>query len=237
MEVPKTFVKEKSKEATQEEIEELIKKTLVDKVLVENIAQELAKRLEGEMLAKRMSIKFQKTFNLEEEKLETVTEKYAYPPEDSYQIRNETRLEYKTKDALFNKEASQILEKIMGVEPNLKEEEIIQKDNKCVDILSKDVMYELSISYSTNEKREETGKKEPYQKKVYKRSIFKLFRKKLAGEETVELPLMNVYHNFMVYGDIKYIKFNFEHNAKLLKALKGLGYKYSVNIIEDKCKK
>ena len=98
-------------------------------------------------------------------------------------------------------------------------------------------MYELSISYTTNEERKETGKTDQYTKKVYKRSILKLFKKKVVGEETIELPLINAYQNFTIYGDIKYVKFNFEHNAKLLKALKGLGYNYSVNIIEDKCKK
>ncbi len=130
MKVPQTFVKEKNKEATQEQIEELIKKTLVDKVLVENIAQELAKRLEGEMLAKRMSITFKKTINLEEKKLETVTEKCHYPNENPDQIRNNIKLEYETKTLIFNKEASQILEKIIETEPNLKEDEIIQKNRK-----------------------------------------------------------------------------------------------------------
>jgi hypothetical protein len=234
MKVPQTFVKEKNKEATQEQIEELIKKTLVDKVLVENIAQELAKRLEGEMLAKRMNITFKKTINLEEEKkLETETEKYCYPPENPYQIRNEIKIKYETKTSIFNKEASQILERIIEIEPNLKEEEIIQKTERCLNILSKDVMYELSISYATDEKRKETGKTEPYQKKIYKRRISNLFKKKVVREETIELPLINAYQNFIIYGKVKYVKFNFEHNAKLLKALKGLGYNYSINIIEN----
>ncbi|MDP2907115.1 MAG: hypothetical protein Q8O03_04200 [Nanoarchaeota archaeon] len=238
MEVPKTFVKEKSKEATQEEIEELIKKTLVDKVLVENIAQELAKRLESEMLAKRMSLKFQKTIKLEEEKkLDTETEKYHHPPGNPYQIRNEIRLKYETKTSIFNKEASQVLEKIIEIEPNLKEDEIIQKTERCLNILSKDVIYELSISYLTSEERKETGKTDQYQKKIYKRRISNLFKKKAVREVTIELPLVNVYQNFTMYGEIKYVKFNFEHNAKILKALKGLGYEYSVNIIEEKCKK
>ncbi len=234
MKVPQTFVKEKNKEATQEQIEELIKKTLVDKVLVENIAQELAKRLEGEMLAKRMSITFKKTINLEEEKkLETETEKYPYPHGNPEQIRNEIKIKYETKTSIFNKEASQILEKIIEIEPNLKEDEIIQKTERCLNILSKDVMYELSISYATDEKRKETGKTEPYQKKIYKRSILNLFKKKVIGEETIELPLINAYQNFTIYGEVKYVKFNFEHNAKLLKALKGLGYNYSINIKEN----
>lgn len=234
MKVPQTFVKEKNKEATQEQIEELIKKTLVDKVLVENIAQELAKRLESEMLAKRMNITFRKTINLEEEKkLETETEKYPYPNGNPKQIRNEIKIKYETKTSIFNKEASQILERIIEIEPNLKEEEIIQKTERCLNILSKDVMYELSVSYATNEERKETGKTEPYQKKIYKRRISNLFKKKVVREETIELQLVNAYQNFIIYGEVKYVKFNFEHNAKLLKALKGLGYKYSMNIIEN----
>ncbi len=72
---------------------------------------------------------------------------------------------------------------------------------------------------------------------IYKRRIRTFFKKKLIKEENIELPLVNVYHNFVIYGNIKYAKFNFEHNAKLLKALKGLGYDCSMNIIEDKCKK
>lgn len=238
MKVPETFVKEKNKQATQEELEESIKKTLVDKILVENIAKELGKRIEGEILAKRMSISFRKTFNLEEEKLETITEKNPYSVYSSpYEIRNETKLEYKTMEFIFNKEQSQILEKITQIEPNLKEDEMIQKDNRCVDILSKDVIYELSMSNITSEIRKETGKTEPYQKKIYKRSVLKFFRKKLVGEENVELPLVDVYKNLVVYGEVKYVKFNFEHNAKLLKALKGLGYECSMNILEDKCKR
>lgn len=236
MKVPQTFVKEKNKEATQEQIEELIKKTLVDKILVENIAQEIAKRLEGGLLAKRVSISFRKTTSLEEKKLETVTEKYHYPNENPYQIRNDIRLKYETRSLMFKKEASQILEKITEIEPNLKEEEIIQKTDSCLDILSKEVMYELSISNTTDEKRKETGKTEPYKKKVYKRNVWNLFKKKLIGEEDIELPLIDVYHNLVIYGNIKYVKFNFEHNAKFLKALKGLGYDCSVNILEDKKK-
>jgi len=234
MKLPGTFVKEKNKEITQEELEESIKKTLIDKILVEDLAKELAKRLEGEILAKRMTVNFRKTFDLKKEKLETVTEKYAYDEYNPYQMRNIIKLEYKTREDIFQKEQSKVLEKIAQIEPNLKEDEIIQKNNQCVNVISKDMIYKISMSYSTNEVRKETGKTEPYLKKVYKRSILKFFRKKLTGEETIELPLIDVYHNPIIYGDIKYVKFNFEHNAKLIKSLKGLGYDCSINIIEDK---
>lgn len=238
MEVPKTFVKEKSKEATQEELEELIKKTLVDKILVENISQEIAKHLESELLARRIGISFRKTTDLEEKKLETVTEKYLSPSKEyPNQIRDNIKLDYDTRLLMFNQESLLILEKIIEIEPSLKEEEIIQKTNKCLNVLSRGVIYELSLDHTTNEKHVETGKKEMFKMDIYKRRIRTFFKKKLVKEENIDLPVLNVYHNFVIYGNIKYAKFNFEHNAKLLKALKGLGYDCSMNVLEDKCKK
>ena len=58
MKLPESF--RTSKELTQEDIEEIIKKTLVDKVLVENFGDYLQEYLEKKTIADRMIIKFDK---------------------------------------------------------------------------------------------------------------------------------------------------------------------------------
>lgn len=237
MKVPKIFTNEKGKEVTQEDIEEIIKKTLVDKILVKNIAKELKDYIESEILSKRINLGFSKTINLKENSINTVTRKEMYPFKDRpEQIRNNMEVKYETKCNIMNQEITSILEKIMEAEPSIKEEEVLQKNNWCFSILSKKMIYELSLNYHANEERVDTGRTEPY-KKINKRTLRTFFKINFVKEETLELPVIDVYHNVVFYGSVKYVKFNHEHNAKIMKILRDLGYNAQVNIIEDKCKK
>lgn len=235
MKIPETFTSERNKEVTQEELEETIRKTLVDKILVENISKEIKKYLESEALAKRLNIGFRKTIDIIANNLKTTAGKELYPSrEHPYQVRNNIKTDYETRESIFNQEIASIQEKIMELEPDLKEEEIIQNYSKCFSILSKETIYEVSISYTTNEKDVETGKTDQFKMDIYKRKVRNLFKRKLVKEGILELPLIDVYHDPVIYGTVKYAKFDHEHNTKILKALKELGYTYSVNITEEK---
>ncbi len=84
------------------------------------------------------------------------------------------------------------------------------------------------------------GKKQGKQsstKKDLQKKHTKPFQKESCRRRNYRTTINKCLSKPLVYGEVKYVKFNFEHNTKLLKALKGLGYNYSINIIEDKCKK
>jgi len=235
MKVPNTFVKEGTKELTEERLEESIKKILVDKVLVENISQELKRLLESDTLAKRIGLNFRRIISVEEREKECESDKLLYPyAERPSQIINNIKLSYEKRVRLFKQDVNRLLEKIIGAEPSLQEENILQKTDSSLGVITKDMIYELNISYHTEEKHVETGTKEKHKVSVYKRRLRHGFKKKLIREEVLELPVVKSYHNLTFYGSVRYAKFNHEHNAKLINILKELGYEVTLNFFEDK---
>lgn len=225
MKIPESFLPE-NKERIESEIEQIVKKTLVDKILVEDIAKELKKALEEEMLAERIEFSFNKTLRLLDNK--------NIPTKTHREQRHYSIIEYIKADPSFFKslktqEYDDILYAIKESCPSIKDEEIICTGTDYASVISKGVVYKLSISTGTSEEREKTDITIPVTCTYVKRTAI-IFKKTL--EKTEDIPLVKVYENPHIYGEIKYAKFNQEHNQKLMEILQEREYKIFVEIKE-----
>ncbi|MBU4501558.1 MAG: hypothetical protein KKA79_03135 [Nanoarchaeota archaeon] len=149
MKIPETF--RTGKDLTQEDIEEIIKKTLVDKILVEEFGDYLKEYLEKKSIADTMVIKFDKYLNIRDKK---------YEPIDSIEKVDEENKEIEIN--LFSKpffplETRLICDEIMNQDSGLKDTEVFQK-GKEFSIVNKDVIYKGSIDVNGKPKyiREDT---------------------------------------------------------------------------------
>lgn len=223
MKVPTLFVKDQ--EELEVEVKKIVKKTLVDKVLLEDFAKELTAHLEGELIAKRIEVVFYKNWDLTKDKIfETETEREHF----NYKIRDNIRVVGQNKflDKLRLQEQTQILNYIREIEPSIRNEDIIIKPY-CLDIISKNMIYKLSLSTGTSSEHVSTDITIPFKNE---KEIVKLLVFKRTVDEKIDKSLEKVYHNPRINGNIQYVKFDQEHNQKLIKFLQGKGYEVHISI-------
>ncbi|MDP2908529.1 MAG: hypothetical protein Q8N77_01855 [Nanoarchaeota archaeon] len=225
MKIPESFLPE-NKERIESEIEQIVKKTLIDRVIVEDIAKELKKALEEEMLAERIEFRFNKTLRLLDNK--------NIPTKTHREQRYHNIIEYIEAypsffERLKTQEYDDILYAIKESDPSIKDEEIIHTGADYASVISKGAVYNLSLGTSTKTEQEKTDITIPVTATYTKRTAV-IFKKTL--EKTKDFPLVKVYENPHIYGEIKYAKFNQEHNQKLAKILQEMGYKIFINIKE-----
>lgn len=223
MNVPKGFIKKQ----TKKEIEEIVKKTLVKEILVEDIAQEIKTYLEAEKLAERIGFYFNKTIDLTKNKhIKTVTQRMVYPSKKNpVELKDHIKVadkEFSEKQRI--QELDQIMISIKEMEPNINEADITYNDYSF-SIISKEEVYQLSLSYDEVIESVQTDVTIPFTKVI---KTTKIFGKIL--EEDVNLPLVKVYYNLGISGNIEYAKFNREHNQKMVELLKERGYDVYINI-------
>jgi len=201
--LPNTF--RTNKELNEEELDEIVKKTLVDKVLVEMISKEIGEKLENKQLSEKLKVEFKKTFYLKEnEDIERVVE------------FNEDKSEkdiYASKSDLHIQETNQILEELLKLEKDVKEEEIVHTYNNTFNLITDKVVYKFWLI-----SKEKSSDKTTEVSETDKIGTFK--KKKIT----------NIYHNPTVEGYVKYAKFNKEHNEKIIQILKEKGYNVTVQI-------
>lgn len=212
MEIPKGLA-----HITKKEIEKTVKKTLVEKIAVEEVAKGIKEYLESETIAKRMKIRFEKHFDFSENDLETyISRKKVTEKGKEHHVEIEDKK--KIGGAIKRKEATKILESLRELEPDIEEVEILNQHNEGFDIVSKDVIYELVINVSFYDSYIEQK-----EVKTDETAIVGMFSKK-------EVPIIKVYHQPKISGQVKYVKFNTEHNKKLIKALEKNGYTAYIQI-------
>lgn len=228
MDVPKGFAKKQ----TKEEIEEIVKKTLVKEILVEDIAKEIKTYLESEKLAEKIEFYFNKTIDLTKNKhIKTVTERTLYPSK-----YNPTKIQDRIKvvDKEFSgkqriQELNKIISSIKEIDPNITEADITYNDY-YFSIISKDAVYKLSLSNDQVIESVQTDVTIPFTR-VIKGKTLRIFER--ISEVDVNLPLVNIYHHPIIKGNIKYAKFNREHNQKMVEILKETGYDVYINIKDE----
>lgn len=187
MKLPNSFIPKVKKK----EIEEIIKKTLVEKVLAEDLGKQVKEYLENREISRKFMVLYDKLFDpAEQTDLEKI-EKF-----------NEEKTEkhiYVLRADLLRRETTQILNSILELEPSIKEEEVVHTVNHSFNITTNDFIYQLLLQeerFSGKERRED-GK---------------------PGEPTI------VYRIPLLSGHVKYLKFNKEHNEKVIQVLKERGY-------------
>jgi len=210
LKLPDTF--RTKKEVSAEELEEMVKKTLVDKFLVETIGKEIGERLENKELSRRLQIEFKKKLNIIEDNLK-------HKESDFSEYKNKSHI-WPDKDDLHQKELKNILDGILKLCPEVKEEEIIHTYNNTFNIITEDYAYKFWFMVDTNNS------------KITKELIDHPDQKKCKkGKEAYK-----IYHNPIIQGDVKYAKFNKEHNEKIVKVLKDNNYYVTINIIKPNSK-
>lgn len=216
MNIPKGFTQK-----TKKEIEEIVRKTLVKEVLVEELAEKIEVYLEGKEIAKTMQIDFEGWKDLSKDKyIKTQVKRRItgiFKPKEAYEYIRADMEEQSPSEA----ELEQILYGIKEIEPSIKEEEISinsEYSGHCLSISSKKLIYKLSLYFNKDSYTEigGTGRKR---------------EEKDGGTITtkgVSVPLTRVYYHPRLYGNMFYIKFNQEHHEKLLKVLTNKGYKWEI---------
>jgi len=203
MKIPETFVSENHE--FEKEIGEFIKKTLVDKVLVENIAKELETYFDSKNLADRIKVEFRKMMDLTEEK-----NKQRKTTPNGYGRISLTKEE---RDSWLKGSTNDIINRLNELKPSIKEEEITRGYINSFSVITKDFSYKLIIEcFELHEDR-------------------KTVTEEVKGHGMLGTKTENVsktYENPTLKGEINYVKFNKEHHETLLRMLKEDGYKASV---------
>lgn len=209
MKVPKTFVPER--ERLEKEVEDIVKNTVIDKVLVKDLAKEIESYFESKDLAERISISFEKKFDLSSDPdLSTQIEKSNY---GKYVLKKEA------KNSLQERATDSIVNKLIELIPSIKEEEITHEYANSFSILTKETAYKLFLRIVEPYNDEKTIVKEVEKKGLFGNKIKKI------GE---------TYCNLRISGDVDYAKFDKPHHETLIKILKEEKYLVSVNVKEKK---
>ncbi|MBU4501559.1 MAG: hypothetical protein KKA79_03140 [Nanoarchaeota archaeon] len=149
MKLPNTFRTEKDK------IEDLIKKTLVDKVLTEDIGKEIRKYLDMKNISDNLYIEFWIVVDLSKHpNLELEKEKEF--------LRKKTFIKSGYDSQLYDLESDRIINMIYDLEPNIKAEEITNSMSSNVGIIRDDMVYRIKFTdvryYDEDEVEVNTGK-------------------------------------------------------------------------------
>jgi len=209
MKVPKIFTPEREK--FEKEIEEVVKNTLVDKVLVKDLARELEAYFESQDLAKRIVISFEKKIDI------------ANDPDLNTKLEKDYSGKYcLSKDAkvsLQQQATGDITDKLRKLRPDVQEEEITHEYVNSFSILTKDVAYKLFLKVV-----------DPYCDET---SIVQEVEKKGFFGDKIK-KVREVYCNIRITGDVNYAKFDKSHHETILKILKENKYLISVDVKEPK---
>jgi hypothetical protein len=207
MKVPKIFVPER--ERLEKEVEEIVKNTIVDKVLVKDLAKELESYFERKDMAERISISFEKKVDiLSNPDLNTRLEKNNI---------GEYVLKKDAKSSLQRRATDSIIDRLRELKPDIREEEITNAYVNSFNIVTKETAYKLYL-----EVKELYCDEEIIVKEIEKKGIF--------GNKTKSVK--EKYCNPRIKGEINYAKFDKSHHETLLKILKEEGYLASVNVKE-----
>jgi len=139
MKLPGTF--RTKKETKPEEIEEIIQKTLVDKVVVEDIAKKVKEYLEDTKICEMLKLTFEKSYDLEKGKqFKTKTVKES-DRQNSYQVSLDDDYD------LYDVELTDIIENIIMSDSGLKAKDILYNDEeRFFSVLGDNVAYKLEIT-------------------------------------------------------------------------------------------
>ncbi|MDP2908528.1 MAG: hypothetical protein Q8N77_01850 [Nanoarchaeota archaeon] len=230
MKIPSTFLPETQRKELEKEIEEIINNTLIDKALIEKIGEELKEYLESKTLAEAFKILFKKTIDLSKDgSIKTVTQRRVAHKDilsfnDGYDIDKLTyfykpkkvidRIQEEKESSIKIKETTSLLEEIRDLEPCLKEENIMHDYENSFSIVTKDFIYDMILNTKNREYKYEETSETTTVGRCHKRTV----------------PIIKAYCNPIVEGSIEYVKFNQEHNEKIIKALKKRGYKATIDI-------
>ncbi|MBM3199544.1 hypothetical protein FJZ53_01315 [Candidatus Woesearchaeota archaeon] len=127
MKIPKLFVSEKDKE----EIKEIVQKTLVEKILAEDLGKEIKEQLENQEISQRLLVVYEK--NVEPKGYKTREEKKGKAKHIYLEIQE-----------FVKEETNSILQDILKTEKGIKEDEITQT-NYVFTIITKDVISKLHL--------------------------------------------------------------------------------------------
>lgn len=220
MDIPKGFVKKPTKES----IEKILSETVIKGVLIKDLAKELKTCLENELIAKRLTLSFQKNVYLTKDKnyTKTITREVRSQNGFFHDIEKKLPLLIKPVEVYDNiranktypleKEIHQILEGIKDLEPDLKEEEI-EYTNSSIDILSEDFIYQLYIHIHEETERVKTNKTIEVGR-AFKRIV----------------PIIKLQYYPQIRGDVSYAKFDKKHHKKIVQVLRENGYDVQVII-------
>lgn len=214
MNIPKGLVKKQ----TKEEIEEIVRKTVVKGVIIKDIAQEIKEYLENEAIAKRIEVTFEKYIDLDKTGLEVkLAERKRTKKGMELHIEAIREEDWELLEKISKKERNKILESLRELDMDIEEEEILAGYDSSFNVISQDVIHELKLDhinfYDTKDKEVNTGE---------------TIEVGMWSKEKV--PIIKVYKNPQINGTIKYAKFNMQYNKKLLKALEKNGYICSINV-------
>lgn len=185
MDIPKGL----AKKVTNKEIEEIIKKAVVEKILADDLGQQVKEYLETQEISKRLRIVYQKYVN---------TADYKNLTEEELDEKTNTKYVNLDIDGFIVQETEDILTDILELSPNIKEAEIVHTMPLTFNITTNDFIYRLNLT-----------------KKIRKGQVI---------EENEPGKPKTIYTNPLIGGDVKYLKFNKEHNEKIVEVLKKRGY-------------
>lgn len=226
MKVPSIFLPETQRKELEKEIEEIINNTLIDKVLIEKIGEELKEYLESKTLAEAFKILFKKTIDLSKDgSIKTVTKRsVADSYRDNYDIEKlpyfckpqkvVDSIKAEKESSIRKKETTSLLEEIRELEPCLKEDSIMDDYENSFSIVTKEFIYDMVLNINNREcKCVETGETTTVGR-YHKRTV----------------PIIKAYYHPIMEGSITYAKFNQEHHEKIIKALKKRNYLTTIEI-------
>lgn len=193
MKVPKLFVSEKEKG----EIKEAIEKTLVEKILAEDLGKQVKEYLENQEISQRLVVIYDKFVDPQGHKTRE-------------EMKEKTKHVYLDIPSFIKGETYRILEDLLKLEPNVKEEEVVQVYG-TFNIITKNVISKLCL-----------GNKGDFYEKTKEENTLKRQR--------------TLYHLPLIGGKVEYLKFNKEHNEKIVQVLKNRGYSVIIDFKEEKKK-
>lgn len=190
MDIPKGL----AKKVTKKEIEELIKKTLVEKILAEDLGKQVKEYLELQEISRRLKVVYEKYVNIED-----------YQNLTKERLNKEKNTIYVNLDAreFILQETKDILTGILELSPNIKEAEIVYTTYFSFNITTNDFIYKLNLTE-------------------------RLSKEQVEKENEPGKPRI-IYINPLIGGEVKYLKFNKEHNEKVIEVLKKRGYSVVIN--------
>ena len=197
----------------EKKTKEVVRGALSDKTFLDSFKEQLETYLDGEFIARRMQINFNKPFSLRENQaLRTETQKTGsgYNTKENIKIIDQENFLGKLRQQAQN----QILNYIKIMEPGVTETEVVVNP-EGLDIVSKNAIYKVLINTGTITESIDTDISTPLEETM---------------KNQRDKPSERVYHHPNISGNIVYVKFNQEHNQGLLKFLKEKGYNINVNI-------
>ncbi|MCG2717658.1 MAG: hypothetical protein L6408_02335 [Nanoarchaeota archaeon] len=193
-------------EIDEKKLEELIKKTKIKNLILEDVGQQIREYLEAKNLADEIKLEFNQLFHLKNE------------PEDFKTEITDSDGDLTVKGRIPEIKAREVIkirEDILELYPNIKPEEVVYNNSDSFSIICDDFIFSMSAfgreynSDCTNERW-----KNPDKNKGMNKAYF---------------------YNVRIDGNVKYSRFNKKLNEDLVKVFEKNGYDVTMKVIKPKC--